>query len=192
MTRQNQTQGLFKPEVYEAMQRRLQGSSAYRGAEEAFDMFYADRRLQNFLRAYAKKEDIKESKGLEFTQAGEDRKIHLVGPTNKHYDFWIQDAPHLFIGPRQNGDSALVVYARDEDLYYSEHPSPRSFRLGELKKIKGIWRISVPEQIAQDGVGYVSKTTYRVSQVPLFQKAIDKRDILTGLERAIEELIRKK
>jgi hypothetical protein len=167
------------------MQRRLQGSSAYRGAEEAFDMFYADRGLQDFLRAYAVKEDIVEFKGLKFEQAGEDRKIHVAG----HCDDYgpIIECPHLYIGPRQKGDSALVVRAQDEDLYSSDCPCPESFRLGEVKKIKGIWNIVMPQQITYDR-GFFNKSTYRVSQAPFFQKEIDKQDILEGLEKAVIEL----
>ena len=187
-----QTSRLFKPEVYEAMQKRLQGSFAYRGAEEAFEMFYADRSLQDFLREYAGKEDIIESEGLKFTQAGEDRKIHLAGIKNIRYDFYERESPHLFIGPRQKQDSALVVYAREEDLYSPNSSCPRAFLLGELKKIKGVWKIVVPEQIAQDGVGYVSRTSYKVSQAPLFQKVIDKQEILEGLEKAIESLSKRR
>lgn len=186
-----QTEGLFKPEVYKAMQEKLNGSSTYRGAEEAFEMFYSDRALQDFLRAYAIKEDVRELNELKFMQAGKDRKIHLAGPVNATYGFYLDNYPQLFIGPRQKGDSALIVYARDEDLYHTNNPSPASFQLGEIRRAKEGWRIFVPEQIAQDGVGYKGRANYPVSQAPLFQKVIDKQDILEGLERVVKRLLKK-
>jgi len=187
MTRQ--TNSLFKPEVYEAMQRILGGSSKYRGAEEAFHMFYADRKIQEFLRNYARKEAIIESPGLQFTQAGEDRKVHVAGITGMYgYD---RESPQLFLGPRQNADAALVVYAQEKDLYFPDNQTPIAFRLGEIRKTARCWKIVVPEQIAQDGVGYVHRESYPVSGAPLFQR-IGKKEILIGLEKAIESLLKRR
>ena len=186
-----QAKGLFKPEVYRAMQERLKGPSTYRGAEEAFEMFYSDRDLQDFLKAYAIREDLRELDGLKFVQAGEDRKIHLAGVVNATCGFYLSEYPQIFIGPRQKGDSALVVYARNEDLCHTNSPCPRSFKLGEIRRAKRDWRIFVPQQIAQDGIGYVSRANYPVSQAPLFQKKIDKQDILEGLERVIKSLLKR-
>jgi hypothetical protein len=188
MTKENsqRKESLFKPEVYLAMQERLKDNSRYRGSEEAFEMFYADRKLQEFFRDYALKEDIVEIEPLKFMQAGRDRKIHLAG-TLGGYGSRL-DYPQLYVGPRQKTDAALVVYAREEDLYHVTSPVPRSYRLGEIKKIEEVWRIVVPEQIAQDGVGYVSENSYPVSQAPLFQE-FDKQKILNGLERAVQGLI---
>lgn len=167
------------------MQERLSGPSVYRGAEEAFDMFYSDRGLQDFLREYAKKEDIIESDTLKFTQAGENRKI-LIAKANRGS---LSTKPGLFIGPRQESDSALVVYAEEADLEPGDNYA--GFRLGEIRKNPNEnYEIFVPEQTTINGFPIIREASYKLSQAPMFLDIrISKEDILTGLEKAVEGLI---
>ncbi|MBM3233527.1 hypothetical protein FJZ19_00360 [Candidatus Pacearchaeota archaeon] len=193
---QNRSTGLFKPEVYLAMQERLQGSSRYRGAEEAFEMFYADRQLQDFLRAYAKKEDIVESKEKgyryppipRFSQAGEDRHILLIDDKMHATDFdkcFGARKAGIYIGPRQDGDAALMTYTHlGEIIPYQT----TGIVAGEIIKDK-TWKIECYTYFG--GCGDNTKfdgKRFSVSQAPLFQRII-KQDILMGLEKAISELI---
>ncbi|MDI6738566.1 MAG: hypothetical protein QME12_08725 [Nanoarchaeota archaeon] len=106
-----QANSLFKPEVYEAMQERLKGPSIYRGAEEAFEMFYADRKLQEFLRSYAKQEDIIEFKEEKrsypptprFSQAKENRAILLFDDSKMNsYSVCIKLPRQIISFRRQN------------------------------------------------------------------------------------------
>lgn len=201
MTRQ--TKSLFRPEVYEAMQERLQGSSAYRGAEEAFDMFYADRALQDFLRVYAKKEDIIEIVKEEerrkdgycpthprFSQAGKNRSILLIDDS-KHQAHncggpFGAEKSGIYIGPRQNQDAALMIYTHLGDII-----SHQSTGLAEGEIVKeDTWKIKVFTYFGGGSGGAFDGESFPVSQAPLFQR-ISKSDILTGIERAIEKLIRK-
>lgn len=198
MTRQKSR--LFKPEVYEAMQRTLKGSSRYRGAEEAFEMFYADKQLQEFLRAYAKREGIVEvqkgaafgggySRKPRFSQAGEDRGILLFDDSKMcgHFDFddFGVSRPGIYIGPRQDRDAALMIYT-----HLGEIVEGQSTGLAAGEVIKGdSWRIKVDTFFGgeRDFINFDGRS-FPVSQAPLFQR-ISKKDILSGLEKALESLL---
>jgi len=184
---QNQEAGLFKPEVYEAMQRKLNGPSMYRGAEEAFEMFYADRAVQDFLRHYAKKEDVIESNELKFTQAGEDRRILLLDDSEYHQAQKGSGSFGLYIGPRQNKDAALLLHEHMGDIAIDHS---LGYKHAEIIKTEGVWKIRVPEYQGKHLGGNIREEYFSVSQAPLFQR-ISKGDILTGLEKAVDKLITK-
>lgn len=193
-----QTNHLFKPEVYEAMQRSLNDPSKYRRAEEAFEMFYADKELQDFLRAYAKKEDITESKGgyrsppiSRFSQAGEDRHILLIDDQerqghNSGEPFGVRKSG-IYLGPRQEGDAAIMIYTHLGEII--PHQST-GLATGEIIK-DDTWKIKCYTYFggcSGDNIKFDGKS-FPVSQAPLFQR-ISKQDILNGLEKAIEQLLR--
>lgn len=199
-----QTKGLFKPEVYEAMQKRLQGSSTYRGAEEAFEMFYSDRKLQDFLRAYAIQEDIIEviEKGERrkhsysptiprFSQAGENRGILLIDDSKMQgHDcgspFGVEKSG-IYIGPRQNQDAALMIYTHLGEIILHQSTG---FAEGEIIK-DDIWKIKVFTYFGGSYDDSFDGKSFSVSQAPLFQR-ISKSDIFTGLEKVMEKLVIKR
>ncbi len=194
-----QTNSLFKPEVYEAMQRRLKGPSMYRGVEEAFEMFYADRAIQDFLRAYARQEDIVEFKEEKrgypliprFSQAGRDRGILLIDDSkmqahNCGAPFGVEKSG-IYIGPRQDQDAALMIYT-----HLGEIIPDQSTGLAEGEVIKDdAWKIKVFTYFGGSGDRTFDGKSFPVSQVPLFQR-ISKNDVLTGLEKAIERLLKRR
>jgi len=192
-----QITGLFKPEVYKAMQRKLNGPSMYRGAEEAFEMFYADRKLQDFLRAYAIREDIIEikegnysyPKTPRFSQARKDRSILLIDDSrmqahNCGEPFGVEKSG-IYIGPRQNQDAALMIYTHLGEIIPRQSTG---LAAGEIIK-DDIWKIKVSTYFGgSSGSINFDEKSFPVSQAPLFQR-ISKSDILTGLEKAIERLL---
>jgi len=192
-----QTKDLFKPEVYEAMQRRLECPSRYRGAEEAFEMFYADRKLQDFLRAYAIREDIIEVKertqgyprNPRFSQANKDRSILSIDDSkmqghNCGEPFGVEKSG-IYIGPRQNQDAALMIYTHLGEIIPEQSTG---LAAGEVIKDEG-WKIKVSTYFggSQNYIKFDGKS-FPVSQAPLFQR-ISKQHILDGLEKAVEKLL---
>lgn len=191
-----QTRDLFKLEVYKAMQRKLHGHSMYRGAEEAFEMFYADRKLQDFLRAYAIQEDIIESKEDEygypptprFSQAGRDRGILLIDDSkmqsyNCGEPFGVEKSG-IYIGPRQDQDAALMIYTHLGRIIPKQSTG---LAAGEVIR-DNIWKIKVFTYFGGTGDTTFDGKSFPVSQAPLFQR-IGKKDILDGLEKAVERLL---
>ena len=195
MTRE--TKDLFKPEVYRTMQRRLQGHSRYRGAEEVFEMFYSDRKLQDFLRAYAKQEDILEEKDClgkpRFSQAKRDRGILIVDDSK--YQAYNYGSPFgveksgIYIGPRQDNDAALMIYSHLGGII--PHQST-GLAAGEVIK-EDSWKIKVLTYFgggSGDNIKFDGKS-FPVSQASLFQR-IGKKDILDGLEKALACLLKER
>ena len=194
-----QTKDLFKPEVYEAMQRRLEGPSRYRGAEEAFEMFYADRKLLDFLRAYAIREDIIEveertqgyRRNPRFSQAEKDRSILLIDDSKMQgHDcgepFGVEKSG-IYIGPRQNQDAALMIYTHLGEIIPQQSTG---LAAGEVIKKDDVWKIKVYTYFGGSPWNYIQfdEKSFPVSQAPLFQR-ISKQHILDGLEKAVDRLL---
>lgn len=192
-TQETKRISLFKPEVYCAMQETLKGPSRYRGAEEAFEMFYADRQLQDFLRAYAKKEDIVESNDTSepfdpiFSQAGRDRKIILIDDSKyeDRVEKFFGTKAGIYIGPRQNRDAALLVYEHLGDIISGQS---MGFGIGEVVNNKGKWKIKLVKTNGANDYDHFEKQSFLVSQAPLFDR-ISKAIILNGLEKAVKKIL---
>lgn len=195
------TKTLFKQEIYEEMHRKVHGPSIYRGAEEAFEMFYADRKLQDFLRAYAIHEDIIECKeqrnmpGLlfnrpRFSQAGENRAILLIDDQgNQGFDFldtFGVEKAGIYIGPRKDSDAALMIYT-----HLGEIIPLQSTGLAEGEVIRNdAWKIKVTTWFGSSHNTDFDGKCFPVSQAPLFQR-ISKQNFLNGLEKAIKIMLNK-
>ncbi|MFH1400332.1 MAG: hypothetical protein ABIH41_02335 [Nanoarchaeota archaeon] len=74
---------IFTEEVYARMERSLKGPSVYNGVEDALMDIAGDARLQNFLRAFAERNNIHRLDFGEYGRASNGRSSNLC-----HLDLW--------------------------------------------------------------------------------------------------------
>ena len=188
MTIKTQSKGLFKPEVYEAMQEELKCPSRYRSVEEALDSISADRRMQSFFRDYAKKEGIYSDSTFSFrTRTGKDMALFIAGESAKIEWLGAQKRREgLYLGPRQNENPLLFVYAHNSQIVPGKN---LGFSYGSFSKRNKEWVINIPKYDNSINGDY-HHTTFLVSRASLFD--LSKSDILAGLEKMIKNILRGK
>lgn len=178
---------LFRDEIYQTMERKLQQPSDFNGIEEALDMIRGDQELQKFLRDYAIKNKI-ERKGWAQYGHGDPLSFDFVRYEILLWEKKADDSPlngsFLTIHPDTSEETAPIFYnylyeARHGAGYYTDYR-------GSLKVVRREDAYYLEDDPEEDKHSHLHDT--RLIDLGIFTK-VTKKEILNGLEKAITKIL---